>query len=82
MQRFGAAVAALVLAVLPIAAPAAPALQVLGPDFVFPHRVDGMPGKLSDFGGLQIDYIVTSDGVKLSYWHAGAGQPLIFATAE
>lgn len=57
---------------------AAPALRVLGRDFIFPQRVEGLPGKLSDFKDLQINSFTTSDGVKLTYWEAGAGRPLIF----
>ncbi|MDR3488573.1 MAG: alpha/beta hydrolase [Bradyrhizobium sp.] len=37
-----------------------------------------MPAKLSDFKDLQINFFKTSDGVKLAYWEAGEGQPLIF----
>jgi pimeloyl-ACP methyl ester carboxylesterase len=57
---------------------AAPAVQVLGRDFVFPHPVEGLPGKLSDVKGLQINSFTTGDGVKLAYWEAGRGRPLIF----
>jgi pimeloyl-ACP methyl ester carboxylesterase len=60
------------------AALSAPALTVLGKDFTFPHKIDGMPGRLSDFASLQIDSFKTTDGVELSYWHAGKGRPLIF----
>ena len=57
---------------------AAPAMQVLGKDFAFPNTLDGLPAKLSDFKGLQINSFETSDGVKLSYWEAGSGKPLVF----
>jgi pimeloyl-ACP methyl ester carboxylesterase len=57
---------------------AAPALQVVGHDFAFPNRVEGLPGKLSDFKDLQINSFTTNDGVKLTYWEAGKGRPLIF----
>ncbi|MBA3043457.1 MAG: alpha/beta hydrolase [Gammaproteobacteria bacterium] len=57
---------------------AAPALEVLGKDFAFPSKIEGMPGRLSDFQGLQINTFETSDGVTLSYWEAGKGEPLIF----
>lgn len=57
---------------------AAPALEVLGKDFTFPNRIDGLPAKLSDFKELQINSFVTNDGVKLTYWEAGSGRPLIF----
>jgi pimeloyl-ACP methyl ester carboxylesterase len=57
---------------------AAPAIEVLGRDFTFPNRIEGIPGKLSDFKGLQINSFETNDGVKLSYWEAGEGQPIIF----
>lgn len=57
---------------------AAPAIEVLGKDFVFPNPIEGMPGKLSDFAGLEINTYKTSDGVTLSYWEAGHGNPVIF----
>lgn len=57
---------------------AAPAMQVLGKDFAFPNTLEGLPAKLSDFKGLQINSFETSDGVKLSYWEAGSGKPLVF----
>ncbi|MFP1742867.1 alpha/beta fold hydrolase [Lonsdalea quercina] len=57
---------------------AADAVTVLGRDFAFPNKIEGLPQKLSDFKGLQINTFTTSDGVKLSYWEAGSGDPLIF----
>ncbi len=57
---------------------AAPAQEVLGKDYTFPNRIEGLPQKLSDFKELQINSFVTNDGVKLSYWEAGEGKPLIF----
>lgn len=57
---------------------AAPALDVLGKDFVFPQPQPGLPARLSDFSALQINTFTTSDGVRLSYWEAGSGQPLVF----
>jgi len=57
---------------------AAPAMKVLGKDFVFPNKIAGLPEKLSDFKGLQINSFTTNDGVKLTYWEAGSGKPLIF----
>lgn len=59
-------------------AAAAPAVQVLGRDFAFPNRIEGLPSKLSDVKGLQINSFTTNDGVKLTYWEAGKGRPLIF----
>lgn len=59
-------------------AEAEPALSVLGRDFTFPVAIAGMPKKLSEFAGLQISAFTTRDGVTLSYWEAGQGQPLIF----
>lgn len=59
-------------------AAAAPAVEVLGKDHEFPNKIEGFPAKLSDFKGLQISSFVTSDGVKLAYWEAGEGRPLIF----
>ncbi len=57
---------------------AAPAIEVLGKDYSFPHKLAGLPAKLSDFQGLQINTFTTTDGVKLSYWEAGSGKPLVF----
>lgn len=57
---------------------AAPAIEVLGKDYTFPHKLAGLPTKLSDFRDLQINTFTTSDGVRLSYWEAGAGKPLVF----
>lgn len=54
------------------------AVTALGRDFTFPNKIEGLPKKLSDFKGLQINEFTTSDGVKLSYWEAGSGEPLIF----
>ena len=69
---------ALSIAVASMAATGAPALQVLGRDFEFPHRLPDVPSKLSQFRGLEINSFTTNDGVKLSYWEAGSGDPLIF----
>jgi pimeloyl-ACP methyl ester carboxylesterase len=73
---------ALVAALLSIATAhhsfAAPAISVLGKDYTFPNKINGLPTKLSDFKDLQINSFQTSDGVKLSYWEAGKGRPLIF----
>jgi hypothetical protein len=60
---------------------AAPALQVIGKEFTFPHVIPGLPRRLSDFPGLEINSFLTNDGVKLTYWEAGKGRPLIFARA-
>jgi len=57
---------------------AAPAMEVLGKDFVFPNKIAGLPEKLSDFKDLRINTFTTNDGVKLTYWEAGSGKPLIF----
>lgn len=57
---------------------AAPAIEVLGKDFAFPNKLEGLPARLSDFTTLQINRFKTSDGVKLSYWEAGEGKPLVF----
>jgi non-heme chloroperoxidase len=57
---------------------AAPVISVLGGDYTFPNKIDGLPERLSDFKDLQIDSFVTNDGVKLTYWEAGKGKPLIF----
>ena len=55
-----------------------PAIEVLGSDFSFPHKLDGLPARLSDFSGLEIGSFTTNDGVRLSYWQAGEGEPLVF----
>ena len=55
-----------------------PAIEVLGRDFSFPHKLDGLPARLSDCSGLEIGSFTTNDGVRLSYWQAGEGEPLIF----
>src|SRR5476649_2921760 len=54
------------------------AVTVLGRDFTFPNKIEGLPQKLSDFKGLQVNSFTTNDGVKLSYWEAGSGEPVIF----
>jgi len=59
-------------------AAAAHAVEVLGKDYEFPNKIEGFPAKLSDFNGLEIKSFNTSDGVKLTYWEAGEGKPLIF----
>jgi pimeloyl-ACP methyl ester carboxylesterase len=69
---------ALFLVMLPCQAGAKPAVEVLGKDFTFPNRLEGLPAKLSDFKDLQINSFVTNDGVTLTYWEAGQGRPLIF----
>jgi pimeloyl-ACP methyl ester carboxylesterase/quercetin dioxygenase-like cupin family protein len=53
-------------------------ITILEKDFIFPNKVDGLPTKLSDFSDLQIKSFRTSDGVKLTYWQAGSGKPLVF----
>lgn len=50
----------------------------VGRDYIFPNPIAGFPKKLSEVEGLQINSFVTSDGVKLAYWEAGKGEPLIF----
>ncbi|QOK99335.1 alpha/beta hydrolase (plasmid) [Ralstonia pseudosolanacearum] len=72
------ALCALALAVASGTAMAASAISVLGRDFAFPNKIEGLPEKLSDFKGLQINTFTTSDGVRLSYWEAGEGEPLVF----
>jgi non-heme chloroperoxidase len=71
-------IAALSFAIATGHAIAAPAVSVLGGDYTFPNKLEGLPSKLSDFKGLQINTFVTNDGVKLAYWEAGTGKPLIF----
>ncbi|WP_005038163.1 alpha/beta fold hydrolase [Holophaga foetida] len=79
MRRFlHALLGAAVLLAATLSVQARPALEVLGRDFSFPNRIEGLPAKLSDFKGLQINDFVTSDGVRLAYWEAGQGRPLVF----
>lgn len=79
MRRFTlGSIAVLMLALSTGISYAESAVAVLGKDYSFPNKVHGLPTKLSDFPGLQINSFVTSDGVKLTYWEAGAGKPLIF----
>lgn len=54
------------------------ATVALGRDYVFQNPIPGFPSKLSDVRGLEINSFTTSDGVKLKYWEAGTGEPLIF----
>ena len=75
--RLRAALSALALFCTTSLALAAPATQVLGRDFEFPNKLEGMPARLSDVKGLQIKHFETSDGVNLSYWEAGSGKPLV-----
>lgn len=70
--------AALLFAVFSSQAIAASAIAVLGQDYIFPNKIEGLPAQLSDFKGLEINSFTTSDGVKLAYWEAGSGKPLIF----
>ena len=54
------------------------AVEVLQNDFVFPNEITGLPTKLSDFKDLEINYFTTNDDVKIAYWEAGEGEPIIF----
>ncbi len=54
------------------------AMTVLGHDYNFKNKSPNLPAKLSAFKDLQINSFSTSDGVKLAYWEAGEGDPLIF----
>lgn len=77
-RQLSGALGALILMVAPVQALAEPAIEVLGRDFIFPNRIEGMPARLSDFPGLEINSFTTNDGVKLAYWEAGEGESLIF----
>ena len=57
-----------------------PATDVIG-DYTFPNAIDDMPVKLSDFAGLQINSFTTNDGIRLNYWEAGSGDPIVFVPA-
>jgi pimeloyl-ACP methyl ester carboxylesterase len=54
------------------------ALNVLGKDFTFPNKIEGLPAKLSDFKDLDVNFFTTGDGVKLAFWEVGKGRPLVF----
>jgi len=55
------------------------AVEVLQNDFVFSKmKITGLPTKLSDFKDLEINYFTTNDDVKIAYWEAGEGEPIIF----
>jgi pimeloyl-ACP methyl ester carboxylesterase len=71
-----ATVLGLMITTLPMAA--APAIEVPGKDYTFPNKIEGFPSQLSEFTGLQINSFRTSDGVRLTYWEAGQGKPLVF----
>lgn len=73
------AILALLLA-LTSPALADPATAVLG-DYTFPQKIEGMPDRLSDIKGLSINSFTTNDGVRLSYWEAGSGDPIVFVPA-
>jgi pimeloyl-ACP methyl ester carboxylesterase len=75
---FRHAICSLPLILASALATAAPAQAVLGKDFTFPNTTAGLPSKLSDFKDLQINHFTTTDGVKLAYWEAGKGKPLVF----
>ncbi len=77
-RQLAGALGALILMVAPVQALAEPAIEFLGRDFIFPNRIEGMPARLSDFPGLEINSFTTNDGVKLAYWEAGEGESLIF----
>ena len=62
---------AAVLGAAPIPALAAQAIKLLGKDFTFPNKIDGLPAKLSDFKDLQINHFTTNDGVKLGILGSG-----------
>ena len=57
-----------------------PAASVIG-DYTFPNEIVGMPAKLSAFTGLEINSFMTNDGVRLNYWEAGSGAPIVFVPA-
>lgn len=65
------------LALTATAAQAAPALEALGGDITFAKPIEGMPRRLSDFRDLQVNHFTTSDGVKLAWWEAGQGSPIV-----
>lgn len=75
---------AALLVSLPLATPtlalAEPAVAVIG-DYTFPQPIEGMPRKLSEFDGLEINSFTTNDGVRLGYWEAGTGDPIVFVPA-
>lgn len=56
------------------------AVDVIG-DYTFPNTIEGMPAKLSDIDGLEINSFTTNDGVRLNYWEVGSGDPIVFVPA-
>jgi non-heme chloroperoxidase len=56
------------------------AVDVIG-DYTFPKAIIDMPVKLSDFKGLQINSFNSNDGIRLNYWEAGSGDPIVFVPA-
>lgn len=59
---------------------AEPATDVIG-DYTFPNAIEGMPATLADFAGLEINSFTTNDGIRLNYWEAGSGDPIVFVPA-
>lgn len=53
------------------------AVDFFGRDISFPNKVPGLPQKLSEVAGLKIREFTTNDKVKIRYWEAGTGKPLI-----
>lgn len=81
MNRLTRNLAALTLCLAPITALADPAATVLQQDFTFPEAIEGMPATLSAFDGLEINSFTTNDGIRISYWEAGQGDPIVFVPA-
>src|SRR5688500_12679807 len=81
MNAIHRSLAVLAICLAPAVAVAEPAVTVLKQDFAFPKAVEGMPATLSDFPGLQINAFTANDGVRISYWEAGSGDPIVFVPA-
>lgn len=81
MNAIHRSLAVLAISLAPAVTVAEPAVTVLEQDFAFPEAVEGMPATLSDFPGLQINAFTTNDGVRISYWEAGSGDPIVFVPA-
>ena len=65
---------------MPGLATAEPATVALGRDYSFPKRIVGF--EAIEVHGLEVNTFTTSDGVKLTYWEAGKGEPLSFVAGR
>jgi Predicted hydrolases or acyltransferases (alpha/beta hydrolase superfamily) len=52
--------------------------QLLGHDYHFKNSIEGFPDSIQAFENLIINSFTTSDSVRLTWWEAGEGSPLVF----